>query len=563
MALNKIVRKANSVDLFLESVYRFDEHSAKNKEDFLRQILNIKSLIPRQIKALNKGLLFTLAYPENKNLCTLASITLQHVYTLVSKLSLENKSRLSQSTLPYTQTRGYYSFSLIYWLWQQDKSCLQLAELEEGAVHPREIMKHALSEMEYELHGNEALKPLEWLQFACGSRNKKELLDFILTQLHHLDVSTAIKDQLFDAMRVGIRFVSGNAYVSSGNLKFGSEPAFTHPQGLLKKFDEKKLISAALPEPINLNQQERSRLIQTARYCLFLLNRETDPVTLCDETGLEYYSLERGFSIAFFSKNGERRLPLESYIGFMLFKNGYPAAYGGAWLFGKRSLIGINIFEAFRGGESAYLFCQLLRTYSQRFNLRYIEVEPYQFGRGNPEGIKSGAFWFYYRFGFRPIDPELEKLASEEHERIKTNKSYRSPFSVLKAFTHSNLVLNLDPAFKTLDPSVISNFITQQINSNFTGNRTHFKKWSLNKIQKDLGIEIKKLNREEKIGLEKLYAFVSVCLDTEKMNSKEKQKLKQLILEKGKSEFTYALLLEKFDLIKHIRSPELRIELGI
>ena len=32
-------------------------------------------------------------------------------------------------------------------------------------------------------------------------------------------------------------------------------------------------------------------------------------------------------------------------------------------------------------------------------------VEPSQFGGTNKEGLLSGAFWFYYRLGFRPIDP--------------------------------------------------------------------------------------------------------------------------------------------------------------
>ncbi|MBK9983286.1 MAG: hypothetical protein IPP15_12935 [Saprospiraceae bacterium] len=63
----------------------------------------------------------------------------------------------------------------------------------------------------------------------------------------------------------------------------------------------------------------------------------------------------------------------------------------------------------FRNGESAFILAQLLRVYKHVFKLSYFEVEPYQFGLDNPEGIASGAFWFYYRFGFRPLTPSGTK----------------------------------------------------------------------------------------------------------------------------------------------------------
>ena len=163
----------------------------------------------------------------------------------------------------------------------------------------------------------------------------------------------------------------------------------------------------------------------------------------------------------------ERRLPLESYIGFMMFKNGYPMAYGGGWLFGKRSLLGINIFEAFRGGESAFVFAQLLRTYKNAFGADYFEVEPYQFGKDNPEGLQSGAFWFYYRFGFRPVDEALNKLATEESKRIQSEKGYRSPISTLKLFTKSNVCVNFSGNQKPINPSEISKYISVQIVKQF------------------------------------------------------------------------------------------------
>ena len=89
---------------------------------------------------------------------------------------------------------------------------------------------------------------------------------------------------------------------------------------LLKKFDERELINKKLPAPKKLSEADKNTIIEKARIALFLLNRETEPVVYCNADGLLFYELEHGLSIALFSILPERRLPLESYIGFMMFK---------------------------------------------------------------------------------------------------------------------------------------------------------------------------------------------------------------------------------------------------
>jgi hypothetical protein len=169
--------------------------------------------------------------------------------------------------------------------------------------------------------------------------------------------------------------------------------------------------------------------------------------------------------------NPARQLPLESYVGFTAFKNGYPAAYGGAWVFGAMASFGLNIFETFRSGESAYVMAQLLRVYRQVFSLTYLEIEPYQFGLDNPEGIASGAFWFYYRFGFRPADPDLRKKAETEAQKIRTRNGYRSSPKVLTDFTGSHLILNFSKKTPHRVLSIIPQ-ITSMIQRKFKGDRS-------------------------------------------------------------------------------------------
>ncbi len=97
-------------------------------------------------------------------------------------------------------------------------------------------------------------------------------------------------------------------------------------------------------------------------------------------------------------------------------------------------------------------------------------MEPYQFGLDNPEGIASGAFWFYYRFGFRPLDKQLRQLAEKENDKVNAIKSYRSPHKTLIRFTAGNIGLSLG---KPLSPklSSITTKVTRMIAKKFNGDR--------------------------------------------------------------------------------------------
>ena len=48
------------------------------------------------------------------------------------------------------------------------------------------------------------------------------------------------------------------------------------------------------------------------------------------------------------------------------------------------------------------------------------------------EGIESGAWWFYFKLGFRPRDPAIVALASRQTERMSRRASHRSGPRVLE-----------------------------------------------------------------------------------------------------------------------------------
>jgi hypothetical protein len=184
--------------------------------------------------------------------------------------------------------------------------------------------------------------------------------------------------------------------------------------------------------------------------------REIDPITFTDNSYVSYYHLPRGISIALMGMVPERRTPIDCYIGYMVFKNGLPVAYAGSWILFDSGRIGLNIFPAYRGGESKYIFEDILNLHKSVYRLNRFTVDPYQVGKENSDGIHSGAFWIWYHAGFRPMRKEQQQLAKKEELKLKTVRGYRSPEAVLKKLADSRMELILQKKPMRFDATDLS-----------------------------------------------------------------------------------------------------------
>jgi hypothetical protein len=232
---------------------------------------------------------------------------------------------------------------------------------------------------------------------------------------------------------------------------------------------------ALLREPVKavqLRAADKVKLTDIMKASLAFYYRETDPFTFADPAATSLFEMGNGLTIVLAGMNKNKRLSLESYIGYMAFKNGVPVAYGGGWIWGQRCKIGLNIFPPFRKGESAWIFCQVLRLYHQFYKVNQFIVRPYQFGKANPEGIRSGAFWFYYKLGFRPCSPHLFKLAESEWGKKQAGLQYRTRPEILKKFTAANLEwLTDNKSLPRFGADELSAAISKQINKMYHGSR--------------------------------------------------------------------------------------------
>ena len=98
-------------------------------------------------------------------------------------------------------------------------------------------------------------------------------------------------------------------------------------------------------------------------------------------------------------------------------------------------------------------------------------MKHYQFGKGNEKGLKSGAFWFYYKLSFKPVNEQLRVEAAKEWKQIILRPKHKTSLQQLQAFTASNLELNLGNSYPVIDASEISRAVNEMINKEFGGGR--------------------------------------------------------------------------------------------
>ncbi len=123
----------------------------------------------------------------------------------------------------------------------------------------------------------------------------------------------------------------------------------------------------------------------------------------------------------------------------MFFKNGVPMGYIETLSLFERCEVGFNLFYTFREGETAWLYARLLKILHEQLGVTCFSVDPYQIGHENDEAIESGAFWFYYKLGFRPASSDNARLAAREEERIEKTPEYRTSAAILRRLAEAPL----------------------------------------------------------------------------------------------------------------------------
>lgn len=484
---------------------QFDRNAANEKHQLLHHLSN-GTFQPPDLISYHHCLLFLTAYPQTATLNKMAQQELKRIAGLAQSVYLgksdAKRNRLTNTGISGTAMHVSFSFDLVKWLSEKFPDQVSIFSCDADEETIKSVFLAGLHRFEADRFREDSFT-LQQLIRKLKPKSAGSDLHWLLQFLDHIPVSHEIRSHLYDSLKLFITISLTGPVPSLTSARSVPRKTFFHKTELIRRFDPDSELREKKAAPYKLAARDKEHIIEAARMTLCALLRETDPVTHANVNEVELFDMGRGIDIALYPMIHEKKLSLESYIGYMAFKNRVPIAYGGGWIFLHRSKIGINIFPALRGGESSYLFAQILRIYHLHYRVKKFIVEPYQIGKNNAEGLRSGAYWFYYRLGFRSDKKELQKTADHEFMLLKQNRNYRPPLHIMKQLSGSNMELNLAPGENYPDesPEPVSELLTRYINEHHAGKRTESLKMDFMKLKegKSERESILKLQRDSRL----------------------------------------------------------------
>jgi hypothetical protein len=190
--------------------------------------------------------------------------------------------------------------------------------------------------------------------------------------------------------------------------------------------------------------REGEQLIELARGAMVTRSRDLDAFAYGNARDVRLVDDGGGLGFVLIGVIPERRAVVPATCGYLILHNGVPIGYGEAFVTGRSATMTFNVFASFRGGEAAYTFCRTLAMVRHMFGAESFSLDQYQLGKGNDEAIASGAWWFYYKLGFRPLTADARRVLRQELTRRRADPAHRSHAATLRALAESHLVFNYD-----------------------------------------------------------------------------------------------------------------------
>lgn len=423
---------------------RYDRSASTEKRRLLQELGDSPVSSADDLQRLHATLCFIRAFPDSRTHYRLARAQLISFDCRIGALSRVNKQQLVDSGIAGTRLHYAFSFHVALWLarrapgtvsidWDELDDVQRLDELLELVLHG--------SADEYFNSGR--VTGREWLELARGQSPD---FDWLLAQLKQRRFAK-VWSQAYDAANLPLTWWLGQLPYSKTHNTFPVSDIAPRYAGMRCRVPSPvKEIQQPLCRVERLSSRQGSRMIDVAMASLAVRHRETYHFNHANPKDVHVADVGIGVSVVLFGLLPDYRFPLECTMGYLILSNGVPVGYGGASILFRQVNTGVNIFGEYRGSEAAFLWVQVMRIYHQFTGCTRFIANAYQFGADNDEALRSGAFWFYYRLGYRPVDADVRQLAKKEWQRLRRDKSHRSSLQALSRLASCDMHFTLPGA---------------------------------------------------------------------------------------------------------------------
>ncbi len=391
-------------------------------------------------------LLFLAAFPDDVDVASSARRGLTRVSALCRRIGRGRLGTLDGSGMVGTTTECVLGGELAGWLVREHPGEIEIdwAGMEDTEVLDV-LLRPSLAPAEEDGFESGEVSTRQWIRVARGNPpSGGGDLEWLMRQCPKQGRARSMWIGRFDDLLVPLRWRLTRSRASTTTLVWPRAPmAHRGGTGLRPApGNPRSVVQRALPDITLLDRVMAEEVTAVARTALATRGREVHAISCPNLDEVYLANLGHGVSLVLIGARVDSRMSLETNYGYLILANGIPYGYGGVTPLFLQANTGANVFPAFRRSEAAAIFAQVLRAFRSLFGVTRFIANPYQIGEGNPEAIGSGAFWFYYRLGFRPRDPKLRRLAAGEFRRIKRER-HRTDRKTLIALGSGDLVLEL------------------------------------------------------------------------------------------------------------------------
>ncbi len=427
----------------LESLrYDFGAAATARKVELLGQLEQQPLPSTKQVFALHELLNFLRAFPETHEVRAAATRVLQH---FDRRRDLRRHRReLADTGIAGTDIHFRFYWLTAIWLAQRwpEKLDVEWSDFERKR-RLESILHLLLSYSETPALDEFGFSARKWLERLKGPGETDAA--FLIRRFHALPVKTPFKEHLYEDLDVPMVLRPGPATPARGREQWDNAPVVLQKRPPLRtRPNMRRAIRDAGFRTSPVARREGRRLIDLANACMVTRHRDLLIFLHADERDVRIINFGDGLQFACMGAVPERRLMLEAVYGFLTLMNGVPIGYVLCSALYNSAEVAYNVFETYRGAGAAHVYGRILGMIQQLFGADSFAIDPYQLGHGNEEGQESGAWWFYYKLGFRPHDPDIRTLVREELHTIKKNPRHRTSMARLDELAAEYMYLQTD-----------------------------------------------------------------------------------------------------------------------
>lgn len=421
---------------------RYGPGAAQSKLALLRALDRQQLITARQLLRLHEALCFLRAYPDDARL-------LRKVESMLARFRRRGDlarfaDELVDSGIAGSEIHYAFFWPTACWLEQKwgERLRLDLEGFEKSETLDA-LLTLLMPYAETLALDEAALELPEWIELLKAPRESDA--SFLIRRMRRLHADPRLREALFDDLVLPLILEPGPDTPNRTRARHARLPVvFRGERPLDGRRPDLRAACEERPRAVReVAAGEAERLIDLTREAMVTRSRDLYAFKYADPRDVRMLDYGDGLQFVAMGLRPENRLMLDTVYGFLTTMNGVPIGYVLSSSYFNSTEVAYNVFDTFRGGEAGRVYGKVLAMMRHLFATDAFTVDPYQLGHDNDEGLQSGAWWFYYKLGFRPLDGRVKQLVRRELARMRREPGYRSSLDTLQELSSVSMYFYL------------------------------------------------------------------------------------------------------------------------